>query len=91
MTSNEELTKAILEEYTLIINTTPVGTYPSVMEAPAIPYEALTPEHYLFDMVYNPPKTKFLQKGEEKGAIIKNGYDMLLIQAEESWKIWNNE
>ena len=63
--------------------------YPAVNEAPPIPYEALTTDHYLFDLVYNPEKTLFLQMGEERGAAIKNGYEMLVIQAEESWKIWN--
>jgi shikimate dehydrogenase len=84
-----ELDKDIMGAYQLIINTTPVGTYPAVNEAPDIPYEHLTSQHYLFDLVYNPPKTLFLQKGEQQGAIAKNGYDMLLIQADESWKIWN--
>ncbi|PZR28215.1 MAG: shikimate dehydrogenase [Citrobacter freundii] len=86
--SYEQLTRQVMEEYTLIVNTTPLGTYPNVTEAPQIPYEALTPKHYLFDMVYNPERTLFLKKGEERGAIIKNGYDMLEIQADESWKIW---
>jgi shikimate dehydrogenase len=87
----EQLTPALLADHHLIINTTPVGMYPSVNEAPPIPYEALTASHYLFDLVYNPAKTLFLQKGEERGAAIKNGEDMLLIQAEESWKIWNQD
>lgn len=78
-------------ENTLIINTTPVGMYPGVNEAPPIPFEGLNESHYLFDLVYNPEKTLFLQKGEEKGAAIKNGQDMLIIQAEESWKIWNQK
>lgn len=88
--SYEQLTPQVMEEYTLIVNTTPLGTYPNVTEAPQIPYEALTSNHYLFDMVYNPEKTLFLRKGEESGAVIKNGYDMLEIQADESWKIWNS-
>ncbi|HEX2846953.1 MAG TPA: shikimate dehydrogenase [Chitinophagaceae bacterium] len=87
--SYEQLTPAIMQEYTLIVNTTPLGMYPNVTEAPPIPYEALTPKHYLFDMVYNPDKTLFLKMGEEKGAVIKNGADMLKIQADESWEIWN--
>ncbi|HEX6180316.1 MAG TPA: shikimate dehydrogenase [Chitinophagaceae bacterium] len=73
----------------VIINTTPLGTYPNVDECPQLPYYALTPQHYLFDLTYNPAKTLFLSKGEEKGATIKNGEEMLVIQAEESWKIWN--
>ena len=88
--SYEQLTPALLEQHTLIINTTPVGMYPHVNECPPLPYTALTPGHYLFDLVYNPAKTLFLQKGEEQGAVIKNGSDMLVIQAEESWRIWNS-
>jgi shikimate dehydrogenase len=88
--SYEQLTRAIIADYTLIINTTPLGMYPAVTEAPPIPYDFLTPGHYLFDLIYNPEKTLFLKKGEEKGAVIKNGYEMLMIQAEESWRIWNS-
>lgn len=84
------LNEKIIEEHLLIINTTPLGTFPNIGESPDIPYQYLTPQHYLFDLVYNPGKTLFLQKGEEKGAIIKNGYEMLVLQAEESWKIWNS-
>jgi len=84
------LTPALLETHTLIINTTPLGMYPNVDELPPLPYEALGNNHYLFDLVYNPAKTLFLLRGEERGSVIKNGQDMLLIQAEESWKIWND-
>lgn len=87
--SYEQLTNEILADHTLIINTTPLGTYPAVNEAPPIPYEAITSRHYLFDLVYNPPVSLFLSKGQQRGATIKNGHDMLVIQAEESWKIWN--
>jgi shikimate dehydrogenase len=79
----------IIKDHRLIINTTPLGTFPNVEECPDIPYQFITPNHYLFDLIYNPAKTLFLQKGEERGALIKNGSDMLQIQAEESWKIWN--
>jgi shikimate dehydrogenase len=79
----------LLQQYTVIINCTPLGTYPNVDEAPELPYQLLTPQHYLFDLVYNPPLTKFLVLGQEQGAIIKNGYDMLTIQAEHNWRIWN--
>jgi shikimate dehydrogenase len=85
-----DLNEQLLKEHLLIINTTPLGTYPNVNECPAIPYQFITPHHYLFDLVYNPAKTLFLQKGEQKFAATKNGYDMLVIQAEESWKIWNS-
>jgi shikimate dehydrogenase len=79
----------MIREYRLLINTTPLGMYPHINECPALPYEAITPEHYLYDLVYNPAKTLFLQKGEERGAVIENGQDMLIIQANESRKIWN--
>lgn len=86
-----ELTKEVMEQRTLIINTTPLGMFPDVNNCPDIPYQFLTPRHYLFDLVYNPAKTLFLKRGEEMGAITKNGSDMLIIQAEESWKIWNEK
>jgi shikimate dehydrogenase len=79
----------LLQQYTIIINCTPLGTYPTVDEAPKLPYQLLTPQHYLFDLVYNPPLTKFLAHGQAQGATIKNGYDMLTIQAEHNWRIWN--
>jgi shikimate dehydrogenase len=85
-----ELSPAVLKQNKLIINTTPVGMYPNVDEILPLPFEAITAEHFLFDLVYNPPKTLFLKKGEEQGAIAQNGYDMLVFQAEESWKIWNH-
>jgi len=75
----------------LIINTTPLGTFPNVDECPDIPYDEITPKHLLFDLVYNPEKTLFLKKGEEQGARIKNGYEMLVLQAERSWEIWNSK
>jgi len=86
----EAVTPELLATFTLIINTTPLGTYPNINELPPLPYSALGSSHYLFDLVYNPAKTLFLQKGEAQGAVIKNGHDMLIIQAEESWKIWND-
>jgi shikimate dehydrogenase len=79
-----------IAQHPLIINTTPLGTSPKVDECPDIPYDAITPKHLLYDLIYNPDKTLFLQKGEEQGATIKNGYEMLLLQAEKSWEIWNN-
>lgn len=82
------LTPKIIEEYPLIINTTPMGMYPNVDTFPDIPYEKLTEEHILFDLVYNPEETLFLKKGKKQGAKTKNGLEMLYVQAEESWKIW---
>ena len=72
----------------LIINTTPLGMTPKTGEYPPIPYQGLTSDHLLFDLIYNPEKTIFLQKGEERGAAIKNGLEMLILQAEKSWEIW---
>jgi len=86
-----DIKKEVMDDYKLIINTTPLGMYPAVNDCPDIPYEFLTDDHYLYDLVYNPAETLFLKKGAEKGAIIKNGSDMLVIQAEESWKIWNED
>lgn len=80
----------VLAEHNIIINCTPLGTYPHVAGAPQLDYSLLTREHYLFDLVYNPPLTRFLQYGKEKGCTIENGYEMLVLQAEESWKIWNS-
>lgn len=84
------LNETVIKENLLIINTTPVGTFPAVDGCPEIPYEYLTPQHLLYDLVYNPEKTLFLKKGEEYGALIKNGYEMLVVQAEESWDIWDD-
>ncbi len=86
-----DLTDAIIQSHTLIINTAPVGMYPHVDEYPDLPYRAITPKHYLFDLIYNPEKTRFLKKGEDHGATIQNGHEMLIIQAEESWRIWNED
>jgi shikimate dehydrogenase len=87
----DALTREVMDTHTLIVNTTPVGMYPHQDEAPEIPYEMLSGAHYLFDLVYNPEVTRFLQYGKERGAIIENGGDMLQIQAEESWTIWNED
>lgn len=84
-----DITPALIKETPVIINCSPVGTYPNVNDCPTLAYESITNHHYLFDLVYNPTKTLFLQKGEEKGAAIQNGYDMLVGQAEEAWRIWN--
>lgn len=86
----EDLTKEILSEYKVIVNTSPVGTFPNVEECPAIPYEYLTGSHLLYDLVYNPPVTRFLELGSKQGAKIKNGSEMLQLQAVAAWNIWNN-
>ncbi len=80
----------VMNRCLLIINTTPAGMYPHVNDRPPIPYQHLTDRHLLYDLIYNPEKTLFLQKGEEMGAITRNGEEMLVLQAEESWKIWNS-
>ena len=79
-----------MEEYTIIINGTPLGTHPNIDDSPNIPYEFITEKHLLFDLIYNPSETKFLQEGKKRGAIIKNGLEMLELQAEKSWEIWNS-
>jgi shikimate dehydrogenase len=86
----EDLNELLLNEYTVIVNASPLGTYPKIDECPEIPYQFLTAKHYLFDLVYNPAETRFLRLGKEKGAAIQNGYEMLVLQAEENWKIWNS-
>ncbi|MEI9935245.1 MAG: shikimate dehydrogenase [Ferruginibacter sp.] len=80
----------IMQEYTVIINCSPAGMLPNENAFPDIPYDLITAQHYLYDLVYKPVETIFLKKGKEKGAAVQNGYEMLLIQAEESWKIWNS-
>lgn len=85
----EEVDRDVLEAHPIVINTTPAGMYPAVEEMPPLQYEHLGPQHFMVDLIYNPEKTKFLQRGEEKGATICNGLPMLIIQAEESWRIWN--
>ena len=83
------LTPEIIKASTLIINTTPLGTFPDIDQCPPIPYEHLSSQHYLFDLVYNPSETLFMRKGKANGAKVKNGYEMLCRQAEVAWQIWN--
>jgi len=86
-----QLTETILSDNLLIINTTPVGMYPDTDKFPDIPYQFLCNKHLLYDLVYNPAETAFMQKGMEAGAKVKNGLQMLELQAEKSWEIWNEE
>ena len=79
-----------MEEYTIIVNCTPIGTHPNINECPNIPYQFLSDKHLLFDLIYNPEITKFLSEGQKRGATIKNGLEMLQLQAEKSWEIWNS-
>ncbi len=85
-----EIDSDLIKEYQIIINTTPLGTYPDIENYPDIPYKYLTKKHICYDLIYNPDETTFLRKSKKKGAITINGLRMLEIQAEESWKIWNN-
>jgi len=86
----KEIDEKVMEEHTIIVNTTPLGLYPDTGSFPEIPYQFIPGSHLLYDLFYNPVKTLFLQQGEERGAVIKNGEEMLVIQAEESWRIWNS-
>lgn len=83
------LDEKIIREHTLIINCTPLGTHPIIEAKPPIPYKYITTDHLLFDLIYNPAKTAFLQEGEYHGATCRNGLRMLELQAEKSWEIWN--
>lgn len=85
-----DLTPEVMQDYTVIVNCTPLGMYPKVDTCPDIPYELLTDKHLLFDLVYNPEETLFMRKGREQGATTKNGLEMLHLQALASWDFWNN-
>jgi shikimate dehydrogenase len=89
--SYSDLTDDILHEHKLIVNTTPLGMYPNINAKPRLNYSCLTESHILFDLVYNPAMTTFLQKGHEKGSRIIGGIQMLHYQAEKSWEIWNDD
>jgi len=84
-----DLDEEKIQRYPVIINTTPLGMYPQIDSYPDIPYEHLNSKHLLFDLVYNPALTRFLEKGKKQGSLYVNGYDMLVYQAEASWEIWN--
>jgi shikimate dehydrogenase len=88
--SYDELTPEIIKEHQLIINSTPLGMYPKVDTCPTIPYEAISSNHFLYDLVYNPEETLFMKKGREQGAKAIHGLQMLILQAEKSWEIWNS-
>jgi len=85
----EDLNTDLIQAHKLIINCSPVGTAPNIEHCPDIPYEGIGNTHLLYDLIYNPTETLFLKKGRERGAAIKNGLEMLILQAEENWKIWN--
>lgn len=86
-----DLTPELMAQHTIIVNTTPLGMHPKVNECPPIDYSTITEQHLLYDVIYNPTKTLFLQHGEEHGATISNGMDMLIGQAKAAWKIWEEE
>jgi shikimate dehydrogenase len=85
----DKITPRTMEQFTVIVNTTPLGMFPHTERFPDIPYHLLTPAHILYDLIYNPEETLFLKKGRRYGAVVKNGMEMLILQAHESWTIWN--
>jgi len=87
--SYESLNEEILRDYTVIVNTTPSGMSPNINECPPLPYDGITSQHLAFDLIYNPENTFFMKKCSEKGAVVKNGLEMLHLQAEAAWEIWN--
>jgi shikimate dehydrogenase len=86
----QDIDAELLAAYHLLINTTPLGTFPNISSSPPIPYEMLSPKHLAYDLVYNPEETLFLASAKAQGATIKNGSEMLNLQAERSWYIWNH-
>ncbi len=88
--SYEILNKSTIENHLLIVNCTPLGTFPNIHEYPAIPYEFVSEKHLLFDLIYNPSETEFLKLGKIRGAKTSNGLKMLELQAEKAWEIWNS-
>lgn len=87
----QDLTPEVMNDYNVIVNTTPVGMFPNANVCPDIPYDLITSGHLLYDLLYNPDETLFMKKGKEKGATVKNGLEMLLLQAFAGWQIWNNK
>ncbi len=87
----ERITPEVVKEYNVIVNCTPVGMYPNIDECPKLPYDAIDDKNILYDVIYNPDKTLFMKKGMEHGATVKNGLEMLLLQAFANWKIWSNK
>lgn len=85
----DDLTESVIASRRLLINCTPLGTHPQVDQCPPIPYQGITREHLLYDLIYNPEETLFLKQGRTNGARTKNGYQMLVLQAEKNWEIWN--
>lgn len=89
MIQYDQITPELLRKYEVVVNCTPCGMSPHFDECPDIPYEALNSDNLLYDLIYNPDETRFLRKGKAQGAVVKNGLEMLLLQADASWEIWN--
>ncbi|UUC45500.1 shikimate dehydrogenase family protein [Flavobacterium cerinum] len=89
--SYSELTAVVFNDYQIIINTTPLGTFPNIKDCPDLDYSLFTDKHIAFDLVYNPEETEFLHRAKSHGAKTKNGYEMLVFQAEKAWEIWNKK
>lgn len=87
----DKITPDVIKEYKVIINCTPIGMYPNTEECPNLPYEAMDSQHLLYDLIYNPDTTLFMKKGLERGAVVKNGLEMLLLQAYASWEFWHEK
>ena len=87
----EDITPEVVKEYNVIVNCTPLGMYPKTEECPFLPYEAMDEKNILYDLIYNPDETMFMKKGAEHGANVKNGLEMLLLQAFASWEFWNGK
>ena len=87
----DKITPDVIKEYKVIINCTPIGMYPNTEECPNLPYEAMDSQHLLYDLIYNPDTTLFMKKGMERGAVVKNGLEMLLLQAYASWEYWHEK
>ncbi|MDE6807308.1 MAG: shikimate dehydrogenase [Prevotella sp.] len=87
----EDITPEVVKEYNVIVNCTPVGMFPKTEECPNLPYEAMNENNILYDLIYNPDETLFMKRGAERGASVKNGLEMLLLQAFASWEFWNGK
>lgn len=87
----DKITPEVIKEYNVIVNCTPCGMYPHTDECPNLPYEAMDTHTLLYDLIYNPDETLFMQKGRAQGAVVKNGLEMLLLQAFASWEFWNEK
>lgn len=85
------ITPDVVKEYNVIVNCTPLGMFPKTNECPALPYEAMDEKNILYDLIYNPDETLFMRKGAERGAAVKNGLEMLLLQAFASWEFWTGK